>query len=286
MFKGKNLKLNTKIAGATMVIIFSLAAAFSGTIAWFSKERAATVTAGSFQVVAPEGTPCELYYLEEFTDEEENTKPGNYNPAIHYFSGYEVDYDDATFTQVTPAEQEENNQEENEEENEVLDPTDIRHLWPAHKLTFALVTSGISALTITDWAETQGLAKTSEQQYVQLSWAIDIYGYAYNVTASGNTPADIASVYDDYRGEEKSDVFNYSEVEPATGQFEELAVVEDIDAPESGERTIVFFTIEFSNAPSTFYRFNKTTGFYNKDVTGNSNCYEGLSFSRLEFSLS
>ena len=259
-----------------MVIIFSLAAAFSGTIAWFSKERAATVTAGSFQVVAPEGVNCELYYLEEFTDEEDHTQPGNYNPTIHYYSGYEVDYDDATFTTV-----------ESEYEEDEPNPKDIRHLWPAHKLTFAIVSEGnINALSITDWAETQGLAKTSEQQYVQLSWAIDIYGYAYNVTASGDTPADIASVFDQYRIQEKSDVFEYSEEEPATGPFEDIDVVDNISAPGSGERTIVFFTIEFSNAPSTFYTLNKTTGFYNKDVTGNSNCYEGLSFSRLEFSLS
>ena len=51
MFKGKKLKLNTKIVGATMVTIFSLAAAFSGTIAWFETTKSVSVQAGAFQVV-------------------------------------------------------------------------------------------------------------------------------------------------------------------------------------------------------------------------------------------
>ena len=83
----------------------------------------------------------------------------------------------------------------------------------------------------------------------------------------------------------KNDVFEYSEAEPLVGPVEVIDVVDDITAPGSGEEIIVFFTIEFSNASSTFYKLNKETGFYNKNEAGNSNCYEGLSFSKLEFSL-
>ena len=51
MFKFLKGKTNLKIVGATMTIVFSLAAAFSGTIAWFNTSKSQAIDAGSFQVV-------------------------------------------------------------------------------------------------------------------------------------------------------------------------------------------------------------------------------------------
>lgn len=51
MFKNLKNKTGIKIAGATMTIIFSLAATFSGTIAWFNVSHNASMSAGSFQIV-------------------------------------------------------------------------------------------------------------------------------------------------------------------------------------------------------------------------------------------
>lgn len=268
-----------------MTIIFSLAAAFSGTIAWFANERAATVTTGAFSVVAPEGLIFDIYYLNTFTDEEEVTQQGNYNATLDCYSGYEVDYEDANFAKINF---------EDEVVVDVPDPTNVRHLWPAHKLTYAIVitSSTLTGFTLSNWSEgegheLEGAAKVDEDTYVRLSWAIDIYGVAYSVQKTENVLADIANGYkNNYFSAEKNSVFNYSEALPADEEEKEiLDIIDDVPVNPTGYRTIVYFTIEFSNDEDTFYRYNKTTGYYNKSTSGNSNCYEGLALTSLEFSL-
>lgn len=277
-------RIRMKIAGATATVIFSLASAFAGTYAWFVTNQSVTATGMQVKIKAPEDIDFDMYYLASFTDSSSNTKDGNYNTTTGYYSGYEVDYEDATFTQIdfdnpgNPS------------------PASIDHLWPAHKLTFAVVlTSGTaSTFTLTDWSEGEGneaadAPKINSSQYVRLSWAIDIYGAAYSVTKTNNINNDIASAYENsYFSATKTDIFTYSETNlanvPPTPK-DELTVISSIPIGNFSYVTIIFFTIEFSNSDSTFYRYNKTTGYYEKNTAGNSNCYENLSLNELKFAL-
>lgn len=285
MAKKSNLKTRLRIVLASAITIFSLASCFSVTIAWFQSNRQYSYEASSFSVVGPENVGFDLYYLDHFTVDEEN-KQGNYNSTIASFSGYENEYEDAVFTKI------------NFEDDVVLndpDPTDVRHLWPAHKLTYAIVitSKSIDKFSLINWSEKEGeeeldAAKTSAEQYVRLSWAIDIYGAAYSVLRSGNVANDVALGYkNSYYDEAKSDVFEYSEDNLAPiSPKETLDIVESVPENLTGYQTIVYFTIEFSNNSDTFYRYNDATGFYVQDnILGNSNCYEGLSISDLEFKL-
>jgi len=275
MKKHISKKINT-IVLSTGVVIFSLAAAFSGTIAWFNTTKAVTASAGSIRVVAPKGVSYDLYYLDHFIDENEQTKPGNFNPnpSVSIFTGYEKDYADAVFTKITY------------EDGEVVNdpnPTDISHLWPAHKLTYALVIAdgSISTLSLSEWSETLGSAVTNLDNQVSLTWAIDIYGGAYGQADSGSPEDDVAAAYVSYRSANKTDVFGCREGVAAPASVD---IVDDISI--DNDLTIIFFTIEFSNSPSTFYLYDKETGKYTLSPAGNSNCYEGLGFNNMEFAIS
>ena len=291
----KKLRTRLKIVGATLTAIFSLFSVFAATAAWFSSNTAVSVTGSTIRVEVPEQLEYEMYYLSSFTDDESTTRPGNYKTTTGFYSGYQVAYENATFTKI------------NFEDGEVTDdpnPLNISHLWPAHKLTFAFVItqSTMSRLSISDWGEGEGsealdAAKTNASQYVRLSWAIDIYGAAYNVEETNDTAADVAtgfaSYYDDHNTS-YTDVFDYSESslanEPPVDK-DPITVVDDVPTNDADERTIVFFTIAFSNDESTFYKYNDSTGYYDHYVSGslfgfNSNCYEGLSLTSLVFQIS
>ena len=293
VLKKKRISTKLKIIGATATVLFSLFSFFTGTLAWFSNNTTVSATGASITVQAPESIEYDIYYLASFTDSESHTQNGNYNSNTSLFSGYDTDYESATFIKVNF-----NNGAVTNDPN----PLNISHLWPAHKLTFAIVvtSSSINNFSITDWAEgaTEGLEvipKTGAEQNVCLSWAIDIYGAAYSIEGTGVdnviTADDVADGYaDNYYRAALNDAFNYAEgdVEPDEPP---LAVVDSVPANASGYSTVVYFTIEFSNAASTFYRYNKTTTYYEHYVSGdttgyNSNCYEGLELTTLEFSLS
>jgi hypothetical protein len=63
-----------------------------------------------------------------------------------------------------------------------------------------------------------------------------------------------------------------------------LSIVSTI-TQEEGTRTVLFFTLEFSDDEDTFYTFNESTNFYKKDTEGDSNCYENLNINGLVFKL-
>ena len=281
--KKMNRKLRTrlKIVGATGTAVFTLFSAFTATYAWFASNSSVTATGMQISVMTPPDVNFELFYLSSFTDGNSDTQDGNLNTTTNINSGYEVDYQNATFTEIDM------------DNLPTPNPTDIQHLWPAHKLTFAVtIDSGeANKLSLTDWTETAGTVgtpKVSAEQYVRLSWAIDIYGAAYSVTATNSKATDIATAYrTSYFGAAKTDVFNYSQSNLApTSDKPELDVVGSIPSISAGNRVIVFFTVEFSNASSTYYRYDTATDYYVLDsVNGNSNCYESLSLTGLSFAI-
>ena len=287
----KHISKIGSIVFSTSVVIFSLAAAFSGTIAWFNLSKTATVNAGSFQVVAPEGLAYDLYFLDHFDLDPSGTKGGNYNDIVGEYIGYEVPNGTASFTQITYT----GNVVDPVHEK---DPTDIRHLWPNHYLTFALVisTGTVSNFKLTSWTDNRNDSiKNDSSQSISLTWATNIYSNAYYVADSNDSP-NLASGYNsfltDINGGTVTDKFTYDEDHDIPA---EISFFNNVSG-ESGtnKHIIVYFSIEFSNASSTFYEYDQTHDYYvnyNKSQkvdksNFNSNCYRTLSLSNLLFSLS
>ena len=129
-------------------------------------------------------------------------------------------------------------------------------------------------------------------QDISLSWAIDIYGKAY-ADEIGNPSDSIASLYEDYAQESIKDVFSYSQRNPLpeSENFEPIKIVGEgspngaVPEASGNQKTVIFFTIEFSNDEDTFYSFDESLNAFRKNIQGNSVCYEGLSLSNLGFAL-
>lgn len=312
-------------------VLFGLCAVASGTYAWFNSNRSFETTSGAFEISAGPTIEYELFYLDHFVDGNSQTKPGNQNPTTHYYSGYETEYDTAVFSPT------ENNP----------DSLNIQQLWPAHKLTFAILMEGseFGDLKVDTWSEqlpvddipmaivpSEGEGEDTNIR-ISLAWAINVYGKAYNLvksTGDDNKVNDIARAYTSYKGvavasnygslpadqkETKApDVFNYTpnvEIEGTISDDEMtvkpsnalIATSSDaVEIVDEGvcDRTIIFFTIEFSNDSQTFYEFSSSSFivdpedeqdpghnefYYCLDVDGNSNCYENLALASLKFAL-
>jgi len=282
------------IALNTMFVIFGLASGFTGTIAWFNATHVNEQTAGSFTVGALPETQFEIYYLDYFLDGHgQRLSDGNQNSTTNVYSGYELSYSRALFTKI--------NYDGEGLVTNIPNPTDITHLWPAHKLTFALyLTAGnFTSFTLKEWSEEEGgTALVGEDSPILLSWAMDIYGGAYRVakeegegTDEEKAFAELTRAHALYYAAEKTDGFTYSEEEPAVKDGEGKCVTPSTIIPSgsltgTGERIIAFFTIEFSNDSSTFYtRGSESPYYYSQDDYGDSNCYEGLSLSKMEFTI-
>ena len=271
-----------KITVATIVAIFSLMSAFTGTVAWFMTNREVAVTGASFKVQTPGGISYEIYELHNFTD-----KDGNYSETVEEYIGYENASTTAEFSKITFDESGVPEQDPN--------PVDISHLWPAHRLTYALVVGGsFSAFKLETWSEvTLDTAMVDAETHVSLSWAINIFGGAYYVTKTNayqdeedNILADISTGYNTYEADANvEDVFTYSE----SGEDDPEGAIQVVNsisgASGDNKRIILYFSIEFSNDSDTFYKYNKETNYYAKNIYGNSNCYKGLSLTDLVFKL-
>jgi hypothetical protein len=288
----KHISKIGSIVFSTSVVIFSLAAAFSGTIAWFNTTKAATVSAGSFQVVAPEGVSYDLYYLDNFILNV-GTKDGNYDTTTEKYIGYEVAEGVANFTQV-----------KSEYEEGEANPTVISDLWPNHFLTFAIVVNSgsVSNFKLTTWSERRNAAVVNDEATeISLSWATNIYSKAYYVEDSNDDP-DISSGFTTFNGELTAQTptvvnkFKYDEnnnfdedhrAPEAPLPKNEITFFDSIAGSEGNNKhIIVYFSIEFSNNSNTFYTYDKEHNYYVKDNDGNSNCYKSLQLFGLNFSLS
>ena len=271
-----------KIIVATSIAIFSLMSAFTGTIAWFTSNREVTVSGSSFSVQTPNGISYEIYELHNFTD-----KDGNYSESAEEYVGYENPSTTAVFSKITFDEDGVPEQDPN--------PIDISHLWPAHKLTYALVVGGaFASFKLETWREqTLDTAMVDAQTHVSLSWAINIYGGAYYVNKTSsyqdeedNILADISTGYNTYEADANvEDVFTYSQAGNDDPEGAIDVVTSITGQSGNNKRIILYFSIEFSNDSDTFYLYNNNTHYYAKNVLGNSNCYKGLSLTDLVFKL-
>ena len=290
----------TKIAVATMIAIFSLGSAFAGTIAWFSSSARTTVTGGSFKVQTPTGIGCSLYQLHHFLDGSQATKPGNFVTNFGYI-GYENPSITAVFQAVSYNEQGEVTEDPN--------PTVIENLWPAHRLTYALLiegdTSSSFTFTLNSWSESvrEGYQRTNsridnpdygeegEPEYLSsptsITWATNIYCRAYLVGSTQNSVlTDIATGYNTFKTTNinANDKFNASQSNPLSSAIE-MANSEDDVYDLGGSRLIIYFSIEFSNYSDTFYSLGNDGYYYKDALYGNSNCYRGLTLTNLVFNL-
>ena len=286
------LKTRLKIVGATATAVFSLFSLFTATLAWFASNSHVNASAGSVSVKAPDGVNFDLYYLHHFAIDQSTTKDGNYNSTISAYSGYENAASNAVFEKVLMDEDGVVVDNQGNPVTEDENPTMINHLWPAHRLTYAVViTEGhISNFTLDSWdEETNSEIKTKDAQendvLISLSWAINIYGSASFVTSTNDVLADLSTGFVSYSSAVLSDTFNYSQASPAPAQHSALPIVPSIETAEQDERTIVYFSIEFSDDDDTYYSLNTETGYYAKNTSGNSNCYESLILKDLIFKL-
>ena len=94
-----NSKLARVIAVNLFLIVFCLAGAFGGTIAWFNSSISQEATVSTFQVVAPPGLNFELYYIDHF-EVNDVDKDGNQNVTTKLFSGYQLEYTTPVFAKV------------------------------------------------------------------------------------------------------------------------------------------------------------------------------------------
>lgn len=274
-----------------MTTIFSLFSVFTGTMAWFASNGSVTATGASVTVKAPEGVNFDLYYLHHFSIDQSTTKDGNYNSIIGAFSGYHNAAANAVFEPVLLNDNgvvvDSNGDPLTDDQN----PTMINHLWPAHQLTYAIViTSGnISSFSLDSWdEETNENVKTTNNDLVSLSWAINIYGSAHTVTSTSSVTADISTGFASYVAASLTDKFTYSQAAPAPATHTPINILSSISGGQETERTIIYFSIEFSDDSDTYYALDSVTNgvsYYAKNTSGNSNCYESLTLKDLIFKL-
>ncbi len=165
----------------------------------------------------------------------------------------------------------------------------INAQYPSLRYTYALEVTGDFAIDKTVYLRlTDYVAVPSTTFYngttntaINLAQAINVYGTAVdgngNVTTGANSFVTSTS---------QTDRFNQT----ASAGPSDINLAQDIlDFDEvPADKIVFFFTIEYSNAPSTYYSYSYTSNnhdYYFSDVEGTSNVYKNLSFSITELSV-
>ena len=159
-------------------------------------------------------------------------------------------------------------------------------------LTKAFIETGnLTSFTLESWdEETDADTKTKDDEdhdvLISLSWAINLYGAAYNITKTNDEAADVATGFaNNYRNASLTDKFNYSQDLPAD-PVTPLNIVDSVSGESSDStRTILYFSVEFDDSETTYYEYDDTTAYYTQSIDGNSNCYEKLILKDLVFTL-
>lgn len=286
----KKISTRLKIVAATATVIFTLATVFTSTIAWFSTKTSVEVSGATFTVKNVSGLEYDLYYLDHFVVNAAN-KDGNFNTVVNMHSGYEVAAGTPVFNKINF--DDDGNVIDNNQNivSDDLNPTNISHLWPAHKLTYAIVVKNgdIGSFSLQSWdEETDEDVKTKDNLdndvLISLSWAINLYGAAYNITKTNDVAADVATGFASYSGASLSDTFNYSQASPAPQPRQSINVVNSVSGVSSdATRQILYFSIEFDDSSDTYYELDTNDSYYTKSIYGNSNCYENLILKDLVF---
>lgn len=278
------VKTRFKIIAAIVSAIFSLASVFTTTLAWFSSNKSVSATGATITVKSINGIQFDLYYLHHFAGSP--NKDGNYNAGIDAFAGYELSAANPVFVKV--------NYDNEGHVTDASDPTNINHLWPAHKLTYAIVINSgtLSRFSLSSWDEIRSnevLTQVNDEDVeISLSWAINMFGGAYYVNSTATVTDDIATGYSDYNDDLEdstlTDRFTYSQTNIAPAVKPEISISNSISGTNGdNKRVILYFSIEFSDDSSTYYSYSNP--YYVKDTLGNSNCYERLQLTDLLFRL-
>lgn len=176
---------------------------------------------------------------------------------------------------------------------------------PGNKMTFAVKVSSTNSINITNVDlqiisystvektnrlvvnnDGTGIEQISSvNKYVKIEEAIDIYAHV-NSTGTFGT-------------EGTTDGFQFDYANPFNKSTTNLSLVPSSERTVTGSTTVyAFFTIVFSNDNTTFYKEFKQHGdssylddlyttpanddnprYFHKETTGNSSCYEGMSFT-------
>lgn len=254
---------NHKVANilfSSALILLTLLASVCSSLAWFATRRNVSAQADGFQVTLPESQKATLYYHSK-----------NYSESLEAYSGFEV-------AQLQETEMS-SFKEYDENKSKNPSPTSTKFLWPNHQLTYALVFTPIRTGTFTfdlsSWESEGSKDKLINQTTpIRLSYAIDIYAKAYKDT-------DFSEAKDFFQ--DKEDWFNDSPDSPASKNVNILKYV----VTDTTKEVTLYFSILFSNDPSTYYAKPKDETYYKNDKNSpeQSDCYEGLQFNAKSFSL-
>jgi len=273
----KKLKINLVITMLSAAI--SLTSFLYLTYAWFSFKREAGVTAMTVQ--ASGDISYELkYFTKNYSS---NGTPNGYQSPDVALSPSDIVTVDNYDTQFLPI-----------SEDPYLNGIQtviITAQYPSLRFTYALEVTGDFAidktvfLRLTDYVAVPSTTfyNATTNTPINLAQAINVYstavdGNSGNITAGANSFVTSTSQTDRFNQTASSGPSNINLAQDVL-DFDEVPA----------DKIIFFFTIEFSNAPSTYYSYSYTSSghdYYFSDVEGTSNVYKNLSFSITELSVS
>lgn len=272
----KKLKINLFITLLSAAI--SLTSFLYLTYAWFTFKREDAVTVMSVQASGDIS-----YELKYFTKNYSSfgTPSGYQSPDVALSPGDIVTVDDYE-TQFLPLSEDPN--------LNGVQTVIINAQYPSLRFTYAVEIMGefsvdtLVSLNLTDYVAIPSTVfyNATTHAPINLAQAINIYGTSVDgtgdVTLGANSFVTALNQPDLFATNSPSgptnivlaqDVLEYNELTP--------------------NKLIFFFTIEYSNAPGTYYSYSTTSSgieYYLADTEGNSNVYKNLSFSITELSIS